>query len=724
VRSRAATAAALAAAAIVLVASRVPADQNASNGRGDGDPTILRLSPTEHPAVPAALTAMWYAPATGGPLAPVIEGFVRGVRLLDQEQQPARALPLLGAGALSRTPLADHARYYSARALLALERFDEAEAAFAAVAARPIEGHLPEDATLGQAAAREARHDYAGAAALYRSMLERRVSAPHVVLARLAAAAEAAGDTPGAIEALRRVYFGYPLSPEADTADEALTRLNGWSEDESDAALELKRADALFQGRRWEQAHKSYERARSGATGAERQRIVLRIAACDVLLRRYQQAREPLRGLLGGPFGDEAAFYDVAAIRGLGDHEEYVRQARLFADRRRESPFAEETLNTLATHFIVADEDDRADEVFRLIIERYPAGRFSERAYWRSGWWAYRDGRFAEAATLFDQGASRFPRSDYRPSWLFWSGRAWARASRPALATDRLTIAATDYFNSYYGRLAVMHMKALKGSPVPRAVVRQPQMTAPSFPTVDRVALLIATGLNQEALNELEYAERVWGGSPALTATLALVHNRLGHVRPGINAMKRAYPQWMAAGGESLPVEIQQVIFPLEYWPLLRRHAAARGLDPYVVAALVAQESNFDPAVRSSANAIGLMQILPSTGRQVARRLKIPRFSPARLTDPDINVRIGTTIFSEGIRKFGGVHYALAAYNAGDHRVATWQRERPGLPQDEFIDDIPFPETQNYVKRILGTAEDYRRLYRTAASGPSKTQRE
>jgi soluble lytic murein transglycosylase len=175
--------------------------------------------------------------------------------------------------------------------------------------------------------------------------------------------------------------------------------------------------------------------------------------------------------------------------------------------------------------------------------------------------------------------------------------------------------------------------------------------------------------------------------------------------------MKRAYPQYLAAGGESLPTEILQVIFPVDYWPLLQKYAAARSLDPYLVAALVAQESNFDPGVKSGANAIGLMQVLPSTARGYARRLGIKPFSAKRLTEAEVNVQIGTSIFYDTIKKFGGVHFALAAYNAGDSRVANWQRERPGLPQDEFIDDIPFPETQNYVKRILGTAEDYRKLY-------------
>ncbi len=149
----------------------------------------------------------------------------------------------------------------------------------------------------------------------------------------------------------------------------------------------------------------------------------------------------------------------------------------------------------------------------------------------------------------------------------------------------------------------------------------------------------------------------------------------------------------------------------MAYWGLIQKYAPARGLDPYVIAALMAQESTFDAEIRSHANAIGLMQIVPATGRRYARALRIPRFTAAKLTDPEINVRIGTAYFADLVERFGGVHHALASYNAGPSPVSRWIAEKPGVARDEFIDDIPYPETQNYVKRILGTAEDYRRLY-------------
>jgi soluble lytic murein transglycosylase len=104
------------------------------------------------------------------------------------------------------------------------------------------------------------------------------------------------------------------------------------------------------------------------------------------------------------------------------------------------------------------------------------------------------------------------------------------------------------------------------------------------------------------------------------------------------------------------------------------------------------------------------MQLMPATARVYARRFKLP-YSSKLLTNPEANVQMGTAYLADKIEEFGSVHLALASYNAGERAVRQWQTERPGLPRDEFIDDIPYPETQTYLKRILGTADDYRRLY-------------
>jgi len=155
---------------------------------------------------------------------------------------------------------------------------------------------------------------------------------------------------------------------------------------------------------------------------------------------------------------------------------------------------------------------------------------------------------------------------------------------------------------------------------------------------------------------------------------------------------------------------VLQVIFPLEYWPLIKKYSDAHEMDPYLITALVAQESTFTADVRSSANAVGLMQLIPGTARRYAAKLGI-RYSNSVRTQAETNIRLGMRYFKDLMNRFGAAHFALASYNAGEGRIARWIKERPGFAQDEFIDDIPYLETQNYVKRILGTADDYRRLY-------------
>jgi soluble lytic murein transglycosylase len=239
------------------------------------------------------------------------------------------------------------------------------------------------------------------------------------------------------------------------------------------------------------------------------------------------------------------------------------------------------------------------------------------------------------------------------------------------------------------------------------------------------IRALLGIGLYDQAIDELHYAQKTWGDSSAILATLAWIFEQQGRLETGerqfslyrsaINTMKRAYPQFMASGGEALPKPLLKVIFPIGYWDLIRKYASERDLDPYLVAALVAQESTFVASIHSYAKAVGLMQLEPPTARQYARKLNI-KYSPRLLTNPESNIKIGTAMLADQIRLLGNLHLVLASYNAGIGNVRRWAADRAGLARDEFIDDIPFPQTQLYVKKILGTAEDYRRLYGTDAA--------
>ncbi len=326
-----------------------------------------------------------------------------------------------------------------------------------------------------------------------------------------------------------------------------------------------------------------------------------------------------------------------------------------------------------------------------------------------------------KAAAIFESAAVAFPRADYRPSWLYWSGRAHERLGHldAAMAGYRRTI--SFYRNSYYGRQATRRADALqrRSKPAPAAspaLPVSPLRIDPGLRPPDRfvplIRALLTAELFEDAVAELRWTARQSGSSPFIEASIAYALNRQGELRPAITAMRRAYPAVHGRGRGSAPVRDPEGDLPARVLGAASPARDARSLDPYLVAALVAQESTFQADVQSVANAWGLMQVVPATGRRYARRIGIPRFSTRRLTDPEVNVRIGTAFFSDLLRRYGGDRRpgARGLQRRREPRGAL-AAERPDFEQDEFIDDIPFPETQNYVKRILGTAEDYRLLY-------------
>jgi soluble lytic murein transglycosylase len=157
---------------------------------------------------------------------------------------------------------------------------------------------------------------------------------------------------------------------------------------------------------------------------------------------------------------------------------------------------------------------------------------------------------------------------------------------------------------------------------------------------------------------------------------------------------------------------VWDALFPRPFWDDLRRNSLEHQLDPYLVASLIRQESEFDPAAVSPANAMGLMQLLPHVGRNLAKEVKIGHFSSDQLLQPGINIQLGTRYFKQIVDHYDGqIAYALAAYNAGENRVAEWRANGTYRDTEEFVESIPFTETREYVQAILRNVVLYRLLY-------------
>lgn len=643
------------------------------------------------------------------------------------DRKAAAAFPILKAGAADPI-VGPYVRIHQGRAELALERPVDALASGRAALAAATTPYLKEQALWLMADAAEASTNWPVATEALSSLVE----LPSATLAqatyRFAESSRQAGNTDAAVAAYSRVYFDYPLSDEATQSAGELTRLSPdfRTVTPARATREFARAQALFAARRYVDARKAYDLARPHLTGQDRDVVALRLAQLEYHQKRLPAAREALRVFMDNPrvaqtLKDEAEYFALSTTREQQRHPEYVAAVRTFVDRNPDPAWAEAALNDLGTHYILTDEDNKAAEVFTEQYDRFPTGANAGRAAWKAGWTHFVNANYTETVRLFESAALGLRRSDYRSGWVYWAARAHERLGQRdrAIAGYEQTIA--DYGNSYYGREAARARETLMAAMRPAGAgpvepVRRATPLAfepgPSPTTAPVIQSLLRAQLWDDAIGEIRRAQRTEGVTPLLEATLGYAYNRKGQLRLGISAMKRAYPNYLADGSEALPRDLLTVIFPIDYWDLIQQHAKQHDLDPYLIAALMAQESTFDAGIKSAANAWGLMQILPSTGARVARQIGLRPFSTASLTRPEINVRLGTQYFADLVRRFNGnTAAALASYNAGENRVDRWLEERPGLDRDEFIDGIPFPETQGYVKKILGTAEDYRVLY-------------
>lgn len=534
-------------------------------------------------------------------------------------------------------------------------------------------------------------------------------------LLTLAKAQDAQGDSRAAAQSFDRLEREFPASAEARDGAPRLralaAHLPALSAEER-AARDLERGLALFEAGRYADAAaplRGIPAARLSPGEADLVRA--RLGRAFLATGRLREAELSLSSVRAGSAYEAEAAHALARIRqrrtGRVDGHEDV------AARFPGSEWAEESLLALANNFQKDARDEEALPYYRRLLEGFPEGRYLERATWRVGWGDFRARRFEDAARVMERTARLRPHANATPALLYWSGRARKELGQPERARALLEETYRRYKHAYHGIRAREALAQLPPGPLAAPEPEGAGLDPGTLPASagERVRQLLLIDRFEEAEEELRAAP----SSPLQQATIAWLESRRGRLRPAISAMKRAYPAYIGEAGDALPDEAWRILYPLEYGDTLRAKAIERGLDAALVAALVCQESTFDSGAVSSAGARGLMQIMPTTGRSLAGALGV-RFQRSQLHRPETSLDFGTHYLRDLMDRFGGrVERALAAYNAGPHRVVAWTADRPEMPAEEFIESIPFTETRLYVMTILSTQEQYRRIYALSA---------
>jgi soluble lytic murein transglycosylase len=229
-----------------------------------------------------------------------------------------------------------------------------------------------------------------------------------------------------------------------------------------------------------------------------------------------------------------------------------------------------------------------------------------------------------------------------------------------------------------------------------------------------RFDLLRSIGWNEAATFELDRLRQYFTVENDALYTLAEGLNERNRTIVGVSIgrelQRRAAGQWNR--------RLLRIVYPMPYRQAIERTARAHGISPYFMAALIRQESMFNTMATSSAGALGLMQVMPATGRSLARSLGIRGFKAEMLYTPDVNLRIGSRFLADMIRTWNDrTDYVLASYNAGPTRMARWRQFPEAGNADLFLERIPFDETRDYVRIVQLNARIYETLYGPLQSG-------
>jgi soluble lytic murein transglycosylase len=538
----------------------------------------------------------------------------------------------------------------------------------------------------------------------------------------LGRAYQMAADTTHAAAAYHSVYVNFPLSMEAAQARTQMQTMNM-----PPTAVERKvHADQLFNAKRYAEAGEEYhsiEHDSSGLSAADHDALLIYAAACD-MKRKHISRRDVEK--LPNTSDDSAAlkFYMLAELSRDG-HDEATHDGLIaqMVQRFPTSRWLEEALYSGGNMYLLKHDAKQATYHYSLLVKMFPKSTYAASAHWRTAWMNYRLHNYSEAARLMEEQIEGYSGGIEVPGALYWRGRIYEEEEHDfAQAANYYRALTSSYINFYYALLARQRLNVLKGqtatvapaavlSAVPKPVV--PFLTGElpeNEPHLIKARLLANAALNEYIGPEIQASptSNEWGA-----LAQAEIYNSYGETTRALQAMKRSGISFFALPLEQVPAVYWKVLFPQPaYWSDLVANSQKNGLDPYLVASLIRQESEFNVGVVSHANAWGLMQLLPSVGKSMARKDGVKGFSTNSLLNPTVNLELGTTNLRLVLDRFGGQQeYALAAYNAGDVPVRQWMSAGTYKDIAEFVESIPYTETREYVQAILRNREIYRALY-------------
>ena len=626
------------------------------------------------------------------------------------------------------TPLSEYAILFQAESLLRTGDAEAGRAAALRAADATPESRLAPSAFLQAATVLSSAGDDAAAVTHFRRFLARHGDHPEAARARLALAQAllAAGRTTEAARAFTDLWILSPAAPEAMSAAQQFRVLADRGLAGPPTARErVERAERLLAAGLGEPAQSEAQALWADALPADLRGRALKIVL-DVSRRagRYEAATAAISRALSSLPSERRPPWLLELAR-LHNRRSRDLALTTLDKLAREYPKSQEVAEALLLKGRLLEEASRvsdAQAVYRKLAAGYPDGEEAGAALWRLGWLAWFRGDYADAAGSWARILAIRGGHAYREASTYWIGRADELRGEAKLAVRRFVQLQGEAPRSYYGVLASQRSghrsPGVRSSPTPVTLPADPLEPLQADAGYARVEALRAVGLGTFADEEMAEMTRRALGDATLLYALSAAYVQESRYHLALRILRRHFQSLARTGADTVPRAFWEMLYPIGWRGELMEAAGRAAIDPLLVAAVVREESSFYPQARSRVGARGLMQLMPETARPIAQGRRLPFNNAELLDDPAANLELGTTYLAALLREFPDARLAAAAYNAGPARVREWWGTRRSDDLEVWVEQIPFDETRAFVKRVMLSWDEYRRLY--GASVPAE----
>lgn len=703
-----------------------------------GIPNTAKNAPGGTEQLPAALRQLGQVDILSVP--EELKALKRAVDLYLNERYAAALDALPDERAITTTSIADYFLFYRAKANLMLARNREALDYFRLLESRFPDSSLIRDALLGQCQALLKLEDPKPVLSILKNS---RINQDSESLYYEARALELTGEKDQAIERYLSLYSGYPQSNSSASVERNLLALSpGALKGGRNYEARLIRSENLLQAKSARAARSLLQalgQVKAPDSMSSQKRILL-LAEAEYNLGRTSTALVLLRKIAAS---DPALHSRAVRLEG-SCYRKLKREQALLSQRDKAlklypgSSETEELCYSVATYFDVSYKSAKSREAYRVLFENFPKGKYAERTLWKVALFHYSEKEYREAAVGFWRYLLAYPKPLSAGSAMYWMGRCYELLGGSKNAAYLYGRAQALANNSYYGQCArkaetslgkfadtdIISIPGIDFERVIAAcdairlpVIRLQEPSTAALPAIERARQLWAAGLSDPALSELRRTiRRSPQDEKPLSYIIARIHGSEADHYKAFVSLRGIHPDLAGLPSAMLPEEIWQLLFPVRHWDIISTQAAKSDLSPTLILGIIRQESAFNEKARSSANARGLMQLLPSTAIRVVRQARIKRYTVQKLYQPETNIILGTQCLAFLLRRYGKPELALAAYNAGGSRVDRWLKEFSNADMPEFVEQIPFSETRGYVKQVLSNQAIYGLLTSSAAA--------